>query len=161
MTAILARQYGQRWLVGGDRALTTEDGAVSSGGPKVLSVGRYVLAVAGAIGGWWELTPDLETTTPWDLLARLGPGPDAEVLIAERRTLWAGQYHADEERWSLRELRSPVTGIGAGAAYGVGALLTYARPRKRETADRQMRKALAICAQCHATVRGPYDLLWS
>ena len=63
---------GARWLVGGDRALTSETCAVSIGGPKVLRVGGYLLAVAGALGGWWERVARLEPSTPWDLLERIG-----------------------------------------------------------------------------------------
>lgn len=165
MTAILAAKVGRRYLLGADRALTAEDtGAVAlCATPKILRLGEYLVGVAGSLGGWWEALPVVcpYPECPADVLTALGPGPNAEALIARGGRLWDAYWDggdAPHARWSLLEVAGDVA-IGSGGAWAQGAWEgmrgTKIPPEKR------MLRALQISAQCCNSVRGPFDVLWA
>lgn len=162
MTAILAVQYerdGQRRvLMAGDRALVNPaTGDALECGPKVIRVGRFVIGIAGAIGGIWNEIrfADPVPQSVADVLALIGPGPDGMVLIAQGAQLCAAQWDSSQ-RWSVDRVKLPsAIGCGGQAAVSAFSALTSCGVETKTA----VRKAMAQAAKINAFVRAPFDLL--
>lgn len=156
MTAILAVPHGRKVYVAADRGITDGNGAAWVCSPKVVRLGEYVFALAGAVGGDWDALkatcPD--PRSPSDILSAVGPGPDAMALIAFGGQVVLAQWDASA-RWGCCRVYGAI-GIGQGGPWAEGAYL--AQPRSVSVRDRVLR-ALAISAERCSSVRGPFDLV--
>lgn len=150
MTAILAVRDRGKVLVGYDSAITLGNSQQLICGPKAIWIGGYLVAVAGEIGGHWEALQLEHPKSIRELCDVLGPGPGAELLIAQGATLWGGGYSTSEGRWSVCEVAGPIA-LGNGGMCTLGAYAALKGPiRKR------MIGALEITARYVQGVGGPF-----
>lgn len=162
MTAILAVPYerdgASRVLMAGDRALVNPStGECFECGPKVVPIGRFVVGIAGAIGGIWNEIrfTDPPPRTMAELLALIGPGPDGCVLVAQGAQVSALNWDS-AGRWSVDRVKLP-TAIGSGGQAALGA---YRALRSCGVETRKaVRQSMAQAAKLNAYVRAPFDLL--
>lgn len=153
MTAILAVKSKGRVHIGSDRAISLDNGQVIRCGPKSIWVGRYLLAVAGSLGGHWEALQEASPANLRELCDLIGYGPNAEALAAQGPNLWLLSYDKEEERWGACEVSGPVA-LGSGGLVTLGAYYAV-----QGTAERRLLRALQITAANVAGVKEPFDVV--
>ncbi len=150
MTAILAVPSKDRVYVGHDSAITMENGQQLICGTKAIWIGKFLVAVAGEIGGHWEALQLESPKTVREVCDLLGPGPEAEVVIAQRNAIWQASWVASESRWSICEVAGPVA-LGNGGLCALGGFTAA-----KGTVPKRILRGLEAAGQCVQGVGGPY-----
>ena len=187
MTTILAIQ-GDGWaVIGSDTQWTDEEGRIGkSHQPKISSVGRYLIGVAGDVRGGNVIqhcfTPP--TLPPKAQGAKLTKFIVSQFVPAYRQTLEANgvglpQYDSEIARTTIDSLvvangvvfqvdgdygtemdANRIYAIGSGGCYGIAALQALTEKKKLTipTARQAILKALAIAAKFDSGTGAPFHI---
>lgn len=187
MTTILAIQ-GDGWaVIGSDTQWTDDEGRVGkSNQPKVATVGRYLIGIAGDVRGCnvvqHVFTPP--TLPPKSQGAKLTKFIVSQFVPAYRQILESNgvglpQYDSEIARTTIDSLvvangvvfqidgdygtemdANRIYAIGSGGCYGIAALQALTEKKKLNvaTARQAVLKALAIAAKFDSGTGGPFHV---
>lgn len=187
MTTILAIQ-GDGWaVIGSDTQWTDEEGRIGkSHQPKISSVGRYLIGVAGDVRGGNVIQHCFvpPTLPPKAQGAKLTKFIVSQFVPAYRNTLEANgvglpQYDSEIARTTIDSLvvangvvfqvdgdygtemdANRIYAIGSGGCYGIAALQALTEKKKLTipTARQAILKALAIAAKFDSGTGAPFHV---